>query len=262
MGVVDNTLVIVGGVEASHKKSGKVTVWDATGRQWREGLYPNLAHARANPCVVTYENWLLVVGGTGTGTVEKLDMDTSKSWTPCPPIPERCSHISCVAIDHTLYAAVTIVSNASFSSSVSLQDQGSGGGGSNVRGLFSVFLPLLVRIKPKDTTVWSKMAAIPTSSSSLCTLTQRSLLAVGGEIDASSSLPQLSPVLSLELRKGAGIKWERVGSLPCERMCCTCLGVGMAEQGSCCRVVVLGGTQTGAQEGLQRVDVGTLKGQR
>ena len=250
MGVADHTLIIVGGVEGSNKKSGKVTAWDAAGQQWREGYYPTLTHARTNPCVVTHENWLLVIGGAG-GVVEKLDVDSHKSWTACPSVPERCSELSCVAIDHTLYVASTLVNSVTSS----VTSESSGG-----RGLYSVLLPLLVRIKPKDTTVWKKMAAIPTPFSSLCALSQKFLLAVGGEMDVSSSLSLLSPVLSLGLRKGASNKWERVGTLPCERICCTCLCVGAGGRGG--RVVVLGGTQTQAQEGLRRVDLGTLKGQR
>ena len=250
IGVADHTLIIVGGVEGSNKRSGKVTAWDATAQQWKEGYYPTLAHTRTNPCVITFENWLLVIGGAG-GVVEKLDMGSHKSWTLCSPVPEKCSDLSCVANDHTLYVAGTLANSAT----ASVTSESSSG-----RGLYSVLLPLLVRVKSKDTTVWKKMTAIPTPSSSLCALSQRSLLAVGGEMDISSSLSLLSPVFSLGLRKGASNKWERVGTLPCERICCTCLCIGVGGRSS--RVVVLGGTQTQAQEGLKRVDLGTLKGQR
>ena len=63
--------------------------------------------------------------------------------------------------------------------------------------------------------------------------------------------------MSLRLQE-VGTKWERVGRLPFERTtaACTCLRVS----GS--KVVLLGGTQSHASEGLKRVDLGTLQGLR
>lgn len=242
MVAIDNTLVIVGGADSSHKKSNKVTVWDPTAHQWKEGFYPSLLQARASPHVTVFKNWMLVIGGTADKTlnvIEKLDTESHKPWTQCPPLPDRCTDISSVLIDHTLYVAGTAV-----------------GSSETGKVVYSVLLPLLIRIKAKDTSVWEKLPNIPNTTSSLCAVSRKSLLAFGGEPDIMSSLAILSPVLSLKLQQEGGIKWERVGSLPFERNCCTCLCVG----GN--KVVLVGGTQPQMPEGLRRVDVGTMQGQR
>ncbi len=72
-----------------------------------------------------------------------------------------------------------------------------------------------------------------------------------------SSIAKLSPVLSYDLSGGrdqeVGVKWERVGSLPCERHHCTCLKVSEST------VMVVGGSQVQSPDGLHRVDIGTFK---
>lgn len=238
MAAVESTLVIVGGADASNKKSNKVAVWDATS-QWKENYYPSLLQARAFPDVAVYKKWLLVIGGMtdkALNAIEKFDLESHKpAWSLCVPLPDKCTEISSVVIEHTLYVAGTAANGAS--------ELG--------KAVYSVLLPLLIRIKAKDTSVWEKLPNIPNPTSSLCSMSRKTLLAFGGEVDPVSSLAMLSPVYSLALQEG-GIKWERVGSLPFERNCCTCLRVGMN------KVVVLGGTQLHAQEGLRRVDMGTV----
>lgn len=241
MAAVDNTLVIVGGVDSTQKKSNKVAVWDSTTQQWKEGYYPSLLQARALPHVAVYKKWLLVIGGIADktlNTIEKLDLESSKPWTYCPPLPDRCADISSVVINHTLYVAGTAC-------------------GTNEPGkmAYSVLLPLLIRMKAKDNSVWEHLPNVPNTTAALTSVSRRKILAFGGEVDPKSSLSGLSPVMSLRLQE-MGTKWERVCSLPFERNCCTCLHVG----GN--KVLLLGGTQSHTSEGVKRVDMGTLQGLR
>jgi N-acetylneuraminic acid mutarotase len=242
MAAVDNILVIVGGVDSAQKRSNKVTVWDPTAQQWKEGYYPSLVQARASPHVMLYKRWLLVIGGTAEKTlsaIEKLDVDSNKPWAQCPPLPNRCADISSVIVEHTLYVAGIAVGTS---------EPG--------KVVYSVLLPLLVRIRAKDNTVWDQLPNIPNTSASLCSITRKSILAFGGEVELMSSISSmLSPMFTLKLHE-AGTKWERVGSLPFERNCCTCLRVG----GN--KVVLLGGSQQQAAGGVKRVDVVTLQGLR
>lgn len=248
MASMGDTIVIVGGVDSAQRKSNKVTVWDATAQQWKEGFYPSLYNARSSPLVTTYENWLLVVGGTTDGkplsVVEKFNTTSGKSWSLCPPLPEKCTNISQVVIDHTLFVS-----------------GGMEGAPESNYAVYSVLLQLLVRIKPKtkDETIWNKLPSVPNLSSTLCSISRKTLLAVGGEVDFNSSLSALSPILGLNLKREAssgGGKWERVGSLPCQRTFCTCLKLG----GN--KVAILGGLQVQSAEGTRRVDIGTLQSQR
>ena len=242
MAAVDNTLVIVGGVDSAQKKSNKIAVWDSTAQQWKEGYYPSLLQARASPHVATYKKWLLVIGGTADKTlnsIEKLDLESGRPWSHCPLLPERCADISSVVIDHTMYIAGTAVGSTSEPGKM----------------VYSVLLPLLIRMKAKDNSVWERLPNTLNTTASLFSISRRSILAFGGDIDVMSSLSGLSPVMSLRLQE-VGTKWNRVGSLPFERNCCTCLRV------SGNKVVLLGGTQSHASEGLKRVDLGTLQGLR
>lgn len=241
MASINNMLVIVGGVDSTHRKSNKVTVWDSTSRQWKEGFYPSLLQARASPHVTVYKNWLLVIAGTADKTlniIEKLDVESNRPWTHCPPLPDRCADISSVVIEHTLHVAGTAI-----------------GASEPGKMAYSVLLPLLIRIRPKDNSVWERIPIIPNTTASICSISRKSVLTFGGEVEPMSSLSMLSPIFSLRLQE-EGSKWERVGSLPFERNSCACLRVG----GN--KVVLLGGTQPQMPEGLKRVDVGTLQGQK
>lgn len=281
---IKGTLVIVGGVDSassSNKRSNKVTVWDETAKQWREGFYPSLANARASPALILYRHWLIAIGGTADkqplNTIEKFNLDSTKSnWTPCPPLPEKCVDLSAIVVKETLYVAGTSSTPVTAGSSSgggggggmtgSGGSGGSGGGGgegvmAGSQVAYSILLPLLVRMKPKDVSAWEQLPNIPNHSASLCCVSRKTLLAFGGVLDITSSLASLSPLVCLE-KTEVGFKWERVGSLPCERGFCTCLRVGGD------RVVLVGGVSGPAggqgqqQQGLKRVDVCTFQGRR
>lgn len=246
MFAIENTLVVVGGVDSTHKKSNKVTVWDptATGQQWKEGYYPSLINSRVSPSIVSYDNWLIVIGGTPdkpSSLIEKLDLESHKAWSPCPPLPEKCVDISAVVVKSNLY-----ITGSTENGTTSTSESG--------KVVYSTLIPVFTRIKkPKDMTAWKTLPSIPNLSTSLCSISRKSILAFGGEIDSTSSLAKLSPLLSLDLKREEDARWERVGSLPSERSFCTCLRLGGD------KVLVLGGTQHQAQEGLKRVDMCTIR---
>ena len=241
MTAIENTLVIVGGVDSSQRKSGKLTVWDSSAQQWKDGFYPSLAYPRASPNITLYKNWVLVIGEAAEkplNVIEKFDLDASKPWTPCPALPEKCKDISAVAVKDTLYIAGSIP-----------------GASEPTKAMYSILIPLLVRMKPKDLPAWNHLPNIPNPSATLCCVSRKTILAFGGEpnADVMTTLATLSPLFSLEKKDGS-FKWERVGSLPCERNFCSCLKVGGD------KIVLLGGLQRG--EGLRRVDICTFQGRR
>ncbi len=247
MAAVNDTLVIVGGVDSAQRRSAKMTVWDSTAGEWREGLYPNLSKARSVPSIIVHEKWLFAIGGLVADkpvpVVEKLDIEFHKSWSLCSPLPEECTDISSTIINDTLYVAGSMANSIK-----------------PMKCIFSVSVGYLIETKPKDKSSWEQIPAlIPSSSSSTVTsgISQKNLLAIGGEMSILSSMTNLSPVLGYDLRGGrdqeVGVKWKRVGSLPCERHHCTCLKVSENT------VVVVGGSQVQSPEGLRRVDIGTFK---
>lgn len=237
MVAVRNTLVTIGGIESSNKKSTKVTVWDPTVEQWKDNYYPPLLNAQSSPKVILYENWLILIG---VNTVEKYDIDSKKLiWSLCAPLPEKCTDISCTTVENTLYVAGSITSD-------------SADGTENV--VFYALLPVLTRISHKDKTIWKRLPNIPSPCSTILSIHRKSILALGGEVALQSSLSMHGPVFSYNLKKEASTKWERVGSIPYDRKYCTCLKL----PGN--RIVVLGGQQPLNSEGIKRVDVGIFKG--
>lgn len=239
MAVVKDTLITVGGVDTSNKKSKKISMWDPTIQKWKDNYYPSLLTARSSPCVVVHDNkWLVVIGGKvtdkPTDSIEKLDVDSHKSWTFCAPFPEKCSEMSVAVIGTDLYVAGSIW-----------------GAPEPAKVVYSVSMLYLIHVK--EETRWKQLPNIPNSSSCIASLPheEEAILAVGGEVSIVSTLAKRSPILSCRPKTGS-VKWESVGSLPCERSCCTCLTLPGR------RVVLLGGTQLTNQEGVKRVDLGTF----
>ena len=231
-------LITIGGIDTSNKRSKKICLWDATAQKWKDNFYPSLQTARSSPGVVVHDDkWVLVIGGfvtdKPTTSIEKLDVDSHKSWSVCAPLPEKCSNLSFTVMKSELFIAGTVWEGEEPSKVV-----------------YST--PLVYLIHVKDQTKWKKLPKIPNSSSSItCLPHEEVLLAVGGEVSLVSTLAKRSPILSCVPKMDLGsMKWESVGSLPCERSCCLCLPLPGR------RLVILGGTQLTNQEGVRRVDMG------
>ena len=90
MAVLNNQLVLVGGVEADNATSKTVGIWRATGKKWVHP-YPDMPTARSYCFAVAYEEWLVIAGGySDIGdyeiTVETLNT-TDGQWYAALPIP-------------------------------------------------------------------------------------------------------------------------------------------------------------------------------
>ncbi len=241
MAVVRDMLIIIGGIDSSNKKSKKIGLWDETVQKWKDNFYPSLQTARSSPVVIVHDNkWVVVVGGYNTdkptNAIEKLDVDSHKAWSICAPLPEKCFNLSYAIVRSELFIAGTIW-----------------GGEESSKVVYTT--PLVYLIHVKNETKWKSIPNIPNASSSIVSLPHEEevLLAVGGEVSLVSTLAKRSPILSCVPKKDSGnIKWESVGSLPCERSCCFCLPLPGQQ------MVVLGGTQLTNQEGVRRVDIGSF----
>jgi len=240
MAVVKDMLITIGGIDQYNKKSKKIALWDFAAHKWKDNFFPSLQTARSSPGVVVHDNkWVLVIGGYAsdkpTNSIEKLDVDSHRAWSACVSLPEKCFNLSFAVVRSELYIAGTVW-----------------GSQESAKVVYST--PLVYLIHVKNETKWKTIPKIPNVSSSLtCLPHEEVLLAIGGEVSLVSTLAKRSPILSCVPKADlAGIKWESVGSLPCERSCCFCLPLPGRQ------LVILGGTQLTNQEGVRRVDIGTF----
>jgi N-acetylneuraminic acid mutarotase len=81
MAVVNNQLVLVGGIGDKYKQTNKLAVWDEQSKRWTHPL-PPMTTVCNSPSVATHNNrWLVVMGGydgkTHLSRVEILDTDSA-----------------------------------------------------------------------------------------------------------------------------------------------------------------------------------------
>lgn len=106
LGVVNKSLVLVGGVDvASRKTSSKLYMWDRERQEWSTSL-PPMPTARQNPAVTTHNLMLIVAGGYRNkkvlNEVEIFDMATFQ-WIVLPPLVIPTSAASSCVVRDILY---------------------------------------------------------------------------------------------------------------------------------------------------------------
>ena len=88
MTVIRDQLVLVGGQDDGNC-SKSLGVWRSDDKKWVD-LYPDMPTPRYGSSVVTYNEWLIVAGGTNNGcllsSVDVMNIDT-KQWYSGPPAP-------------------------------------------------------------------------------------------------------------------------------------------------------------------------------
>ena len=107
MAVVNNLLVVVGGVDVQTRKvTNKLGVWSEQSKQWTHSL-PPMTTACHSPSVATHNKWLMVMGGWGDGTflsrVEILDTTEQRRWYHAAPLPHTLCRALPAAIGNMLY---------------------------------------------------------------------------------------------------------------------------------------------------------------
>ena len=209
-----NRLLLVGGVDlVSPNRTNQIALF-VSGR-WTNP-YPPMRIARQDPTVVSFRNYIIVIGGLdgqgmNTSSVEVLDV-SSKRWYIADLLPKPKSQISASLIENTLYCM---------------------GGwdctGYGTKTVHKVDLNDLIKkavFKQAVPGLWQVIEDIPLKDSSpVCV--GRSLLAVGGY--DSCGIPSSSIYL---YQQGA---WVKVGDMPTARFNCTCSVLSSGE------VIVAGG---------------------
>ena len=188
-------LVMVGGVDVSTRKTtNTVAVYSSSQRRWTHP-YPPMSTPRSYPAVATYQQHLVVAGGSddsGTyiATVEILDT-TLRQWLSASGLPVSCSRMSAAITHGTLYLL----------------------GGSLGKQVFSVSLSALTQTD-KPPAQWRTFSDAPLKDSTAIAV-HGSLLAVGG-----SHIRQRSSAIHVYNQEKS--VWNKVGDLPAERTYCAC----------------------------------------
>ena len=109
MAIVNNQLVLVGGVDVqTNKKTNKLGVWNEHSKRWTY-LLPQMTTACRSPSIATHNNrWLVVIRGYGDGfvltRVEILDTTESRQWY------HAASHLSHFVMHYQLPLVTCVIS--------------------------------------------------------------------------------------------------------------------------------------------------------
>ena len=230
MAVVNNQLVLVGGVDVqTGKNTNQLGVWKG---QWTHPLPPMTA-ARHSASVIAYNNrWLVVMGGHGDdgalSCVEILDTSESRQWYRATPLPHPCYQVLPVTIGNMCYLLGGFTK------------------GDASKKVLSVCLDSLITqavsqpagaSAPPTSSPWQALPDTPLDNSTALSF-NGALLAVGGSFGGSKDIYHYQP---------SSKRWIKAGELPTERWHCTCTVLPSGE------VFVAGGGS-----GETRVDIAIL----
>ena len=198
MAVVNDQVIITGGVDRGGIFTNQVLVLDSLTNTWTQP-FPAMPTARWMSSAVGYKRWVLVVGGDGKKCVEVLDTK-SKQWYTASPLPSDAPQPSLTVIRDTLYV-VWEESAVSVSIPMLISDAMSQSQASDSTN------------EPRPTE-WQSLPDTPTSRPAI-TLFHGCLLTVG----AGGSRP--SSTISMYLPHTE--QWLPVAQLPTPRRGCTCV---------------------------------------
>ena len=232
MAVISNTLVLVGGTNASHDIIKVVGLWKPDSKKWTHP-YPDMLTPRAFCSAVTFKEWLVVAGGWGEGGhtlsfVEVLNTDT-KQWSAGPPTPTPWSSMWPVIVGDVCYF------------------MGGLDRGLHTNRVYSVSLSAFtsqLNSDVRNSQIWKEISGLQVKCSSPLSI-NGSLLAVGGK-DKDSRV-----VSDIHLYQPDTGEWVKVGDLPTPRCACTSIALTNRE------LLVAGGRDTKDYK-LKSVDIATL----
>ena len=225
MAVVDNQLLIIGGVDDDGRYTNQVWALDSASGAWKQP-FPAMPTARWWLSAVGYKRWMLVVGGDGQRCVEVLDTTTNK-WHVATPLPDDAFHPSLTVIQDTLYV-VWGCSAVSLSIPILISDAVSQ-------------RPTTHASSSPQSTEWQPLPDTPTYRPATTSL-QLSLVVVGSR-PASSSIAMYLPHME---------QWLEVAQLPTPREECTCAILPETQQ-----LMVIGGVDKN-REYVKSIDLCTL----
>ena len=216
MTVIDNQLVLVGGMEVGKAVCKVLGAWRAASKEWVHP-YPDMPTARRSCSVVTYKEWLVVAGGyseEGKYLASVEVMNTSnKQWSTAPPLPVGWTEMKAAIVGDMCYFMGGFISGPT-------------------KEVFSVSLQALLNPKSsseRDRQIWKEISELDVTSSTPLSISG-SLLALGGRKDGKD-------LTTIQLYQPETGKWLKVGDLPHPRCQCTSVMINDRE------VMVVGGLE-------------------
>lgn len=213
LGVVNKSLVLVGGVEiVSRKTSNKLYMWDRERQEWSTSL-PSMNVARQNPSVAAHNLSLIVAGGYRNkkvlADVEVFDQATFQ-WITFPSLPLPTSGASCCIVRDVLYILGGIL-------------YGESGPCTVVQSISLVGDPVVNGWTTVKDTPLTKSYAVPSANF---------VMAVGGSMPGSTT-----PTRSIYVYFPALDRWNLLCEMPTARTKC------IAAVLSAGRLIVIGGNE-------------------
>ena len=229
MTVIDNQLVLMGGMEVGGAYSKVLGAWRAASKEWVHP-YPNMPTARSSCSAVTYKEWLVVAGGISEqgkylASVEVMNT-SNKQWSTAPPLPVRWTDMKAAIVGDMCYFMGGFISG-------------------RTKKVFSVSLQALLNPKSsseRDRQIWKEISELNVTSSSPLSISG-SLFALGGEKDDKTT--------TIQLYQPETGKWLKVGDLPHPRSLCTSAMINDRE------MMVVGGCEYVMNE-MNRTDIALI----
>ena len=223
MAVVNDQLLIVGGVDEEGRITNHVWVLDSVSSVWLQP-FTAMPTARKWSSAVGYKRWVLVVGGERESCVEVLDTTINK-WHPATPLPDDKFRPSLTVIQDTLYVVWG-------------------------HSAISISIPSLIFDAVSQSSIahtssspkWQPLPKARTSTYPATASLQGSLVALGGDSTSSSIVMYLQHMG----------QWLEVAQLPTPRLFCTCAALPATQQ-----LMVIGGLDEG-WDYVKSIDLCTL----
>ena len=225
MVVVNNQLIITGGVDKDGCFTDEVWVLDSVSGTWTQP-FPAMPTARWGLSAVGYKRWVLVVGGDCEICVEVLDT-AARCWYTATPLPSDALRPSLAVTEDTLYV-VWQHSTVSMSIPMLISDAMSQSPASDTSNGLKL-------------TEWQPLPDTPTENPTITTL-NGSLVAMGGD--------PASPTIAMYLPQTE--QWLKVAKLPNQRCDCTCAFLPETKE----QMVIGGRNKNGYY--IRRIDLCTL----
>ena len=233
MAAVKRQLTLVGGEDStvwSRQLTSDIAVWDREGvsHTWTHP-YPPMPTPRHSPAVATYNQWLVVAGGSGgdnrndLAAVEVLDTDNHQ-WLSASLLPVKCRHMTTAILQDELYLV-----------------------GGTLNKTLVANLPDIIHSSTSATTkTWRTLPASPLKGSAAITV-HGALLAVGGYHGNKFSTASTA----IHVYQPATNSWSKVGDLPFPRASYACIVLHSGE------ILVAGGRDSNGNF-TARVDVAVM----
>jgi len=235
MAAVKRQLMLVGGEDTSTRswqRTSDIAVWDREGAShtWTHP-YPPMPTPRHSPAAATYNQWLVVAGGSDcpfndVAAVEVLNTDNYQwlSASSLPTVPVKCRHVTTAILQDELYLI-----------------------GGTLNKTLVANLPDIIHSSTSATTKpWRTLPAPPLERSAAITV-HGALLAVGGCHGNKRSTASTV----IHIYQPATNSWSKVGDLPSPLSHCACTLLPSGE------LLVAGGLDSNGKR-TARVDVAVI----